>query len=455
MKFILTYSFLLISCFGAISQNALNNSLVGYSIIDVKNNCVVAESNGDIGFTPASTLKLITTASVLEAIPAQKRFETIVEYEGDISNGILYGNIIVRGCGDPTIGSENFNSSANKVFSKIFEMMQNYGITKLCGDIICDNSIFPYNGARGAWLVEDMGNYFAAESYGFNFIDNQYTLFFNTGAEGSEAVIADCKPSMSELNFINKLSVKGEGKDSAYITGLDFDKTRLLNGRMPCNKSMYKLKGSIPSPDDVFKREFQYFLINNGAWVENKKVVYGSKRGRLGAIYSPTLADIVKVTNYKSNNMYAETLLKWCGLMRGGKATTQNGINSISQIWNDKGIDIKGVNMFDGSGLSPKNRITPNALACILCGASFNEAFRNSLPKVGVEGTVKNFMKGSEIAKYLKLKTGSMQGVQCYAGYFDNGSKCYAVVVMVNNFKGKRKDIQNEIGLLIENLITK
>lgn len=455
MKYILSLILIFGVCCTSFAQSAFDGALVGYSIIDVKNNCVVTENNGNIGFTPASTLKLITTASVLEVIPFQKRFETIVEYEGVITNGTLYGNIIVRGCGDPTLGSENFSSSANKVFSKILEMMQNSGISKLCGNIICNSEIFPYNGARGAWLVEDMGNYFAAESYGFNFIDNYYTLFFNTGAEGSEAVIADCKPSMPELNFINNLIVKGEGKDSAYITGLDFENNRLLNGRMPCNKSLYRLKGSIPSPTDVFKREFRYFLINNGAWIESNKVTTGAKHGRLGAIYSPTLGEIVKVTNYKSNNLYAETLLKWCGLMRGGKATTENGINSIFQIWNDKGIDMSGINMFDACGLSPKNRVTPNALARILCGASFNEAFRNSLPKVGVEGTVKNFMKGSSIAKYLRLKTGSMQGVQCYAGYFDDGSKCYAVVVMVNNFKGKRKDIQNEIGLLIENLIAK
>ena len=111
--------------------------------------------------------------------------------------------------------------------------------------------------------------------------------------------------------------------------------------------------------------------------------------------------------------------------------------------------------LFDGSGLSPKNRISPNCLSKILCSATFSDSFKASLPKVGVEGTVKNFMSGSAIAKHLSLKTGSMQGVQCYAGYFDNGNKCYSVVVMVNNFKGKRKDIQAEIGNLIEKIINK
>ena len=128
-------------------------------------------------------------------------------------------------------------------------------------------------------------------------------------------------------------------------------------------------------------------------------------------------------------------------------------INVINTIWTDKGVDMSNCTLFDGSGLSPKNRISPNCLSKILCMAVNNKAFRNSLPKVSVEGTVKNVMKESSIAKYLTLKSGSMQGVQCYAGYYDDGNKCYAIVIMVNNFKGKRRDVQTEIGNIIEGLI--
>ena len=165
------------------------------------------------------------------------------------------------------------------------------------------------------------------------------------------------------------------------------------------------------------------------------------------------LQEIVKITNHRSNNLYAETLLKWCGLIRGGCATTEKGINAVMSYWSDMGINMGGCSLFDGSGLSPKNRISPNCLSNILCSVAYNDSFRMSLPKVGNEGTVRNFMKESPIAKFLSLKTGSMQGVQCYAGYYDDGNSLYSIVVMVNNFKGNRKDIQNEIGKLIEKLI--
>lgn len=436
------------------AQNALDNALVGYSVVDVKSNRVIAEQNGDMALVPASVTKVITTATVLDVIPAQKRFETLIEYNGKISNGTLYGKLIIKGCGDPTLASTHVNSSKEKVFSEIVSILNRNGISSVCGEIVCDNSLFNFNGGRGAWLAEDLGNYFAAESYGFNFIDNQYSLYFNTGAEGSNATITKCEPMMPELEFINRLEVKGNDKDSAYITGMDFSKTRLLNGRIPCNQTGYVLKGSIPSPSDVFKREFRSYLIKNELWSESNVCTPQNPRNNsIGVIHSPQLQDIVKVTNVKSNNLYAETLLKWCGLVRGGGATTERGINVINSFWADKGVDMSNCILFDGSGLSPKNRISPNCLSEVLCISANNSAFRNSLPKVSAEGTVKNFMKESPIAQYLTLKSGSMQGVQCYAGYYDDGNKCYAIVIMVNNFKGKRKDVQTEIGKLIEELI--
>ena len=456
MRKLLVFLLCITSYIVAEAQNALDNALVGYSVVDVNSHSVIAEKNGDMAFVPASVTKVITTATVLEFIPAQKKFETLIEYNGKISNGTLYGKLIIKGCGDPTLGSKYINSSKEKVFNDILLILKRNGINSVCGEIVCDDSLFPFNGARGAWLAEDLGNYYAAESYGVNFIDNQYSLYFNTGSEGGSASIAKCEPMMPELEFINRLEIKGNEKDSAYITGMDFSKTRLLNGRIPCNQTGYVLKGSIPSPKDVFKRELRTFLIENGMWSEsNVSTPQNPRNNSLGVIHSPQLQDIVKVTNVKSNNLYAETLLKWCGLVRGGGATTERAINATLLHWSERGVDMSNCILFDGSGLSPKNRISPNCLSEVLCISVNNSAFRNSLPKVSAEGTVKNFMKESPIAKYLTLKSGSMQEVQCYAGYYDDGNKCYAIVIMVNNFKGKRKDVQAEIGKLIEKIINK
>ncbi|MBR5532773.1 MAG: D-alanyl-D-alanine carboxypeptidase/D-alanyl-D-alanine-endopeptidase [Bacteroidales bacterium] len=455
MRYIITYFLLFIGCFTSIAQSSLDDSLVGYSVIDIKNHSIIAEKNGDMALIPASVTKVITTATVLEIIPSSKKFETKIEYNGKVTNGTLYGKLIIKGCGDPTLGSQYIESSKERVFENIATMLKRNGINNVCGEVVCDNSLFPYNGARGAWLCEDLGNYYAAESYGVNFIDNQYSLYFNTGNEGGNATITKCEPLMPELKFINRLKVKGNGKDSAYITGMDFCDIRLLNGTIPCNKSNYKLKGAIPSPSAVFERELRNFLITNGMWVESSNdIAINKTNNTLGVIYSPQLKDIVTITNHRSNNLYAETLLKWCGLVRGGEATSDKGIGVVMNLWQERGVDMSNCLLFDGSGLSPKNKISSNCIANILCKAYENVAFKNSLPKVGIDGTVKNFMKDMPSAKHLSLKTGSMQGVQCYAGYYDNGSDIYAIVIMVNNFNGKRKDVQIEIGRLIENIIT-
>lgn len=437
------------------AQELLKDAMVGYAVVDVKSGTTICESNGNVALVPASVAKLITTASALEILSPQKRFETKVEYNGKIIDGTLCGKLIVKGCGDPTLGSSYMKSSKEIVFNEIISIMNNNGIRELCGEIVCDNSAFPFNGARGYWLAEDLGNYFAAESYGFNFMDNSYTLFFNTSQKGSKAEIVDCVPAMPELEFINKLEVEGNGKDSAYISGSDFCNTKLLSGRVPCNRTKYKLKGAVPSPSNMFIREFKKYLKERNMLCDDCEVELSGKNIYLGSLHSPTLNDIVRVTNHRSNNLYAETILKWCATGKGKEATTANGIEVINMLWREKGIDISNCKLFDGSGLSPKNRVSANSLAYLLWAVSDNISFRKSIPKVGEEGTVKNFMASSPIAKYLSLKTGSMQGVQCYAGYYDNGEECYAIVVIVNNFSGKRRDVQNETGRLIEKIITK
>ena len=116
------------------------------------------------------------------------------------------------------------------------------------------------------------------------------------------------------------------------------------------------------------------------------------------------------------------------------------GIQVVKAFWEEKGVDISGITIYDGSGLAPANKVSARFISDVLTymvtKSTHAQAFRNSLPVAGQEGSVRNFLKDTSISGKAWLKSGSMSGVRCYAGYIQKNGKWYSVVLLANNFKG-------------------
>ena len=156
----------------------------------------------------------------------------------------------------------------------------------------------------------------------------------------------------------------------------------------------------------------------------------------------------------RSDNLFAESILR---VISTGKSL-KNAINNELKIWEQRGLDISFVTIRDGSGLSRTNRLSPKFLAKILkwmYNSPFQKSYINLFPRAGVNGTLKSFLKGTTLEGKLAMKTGSMNGVQCYAGYKINDSEepTHIIVIMVNNFFCERSTLKAEIEkLLLKNL---
>ena len=142
-----------------LQHNALKNASIGFYAFNLRDNQVIINHNGDLALVPASSLKLITTATALEVLGEAHRFTTTISYSGEIKNGILNGNIIIKGGGDPALGSHRFRSYYGAFLNNWATSIKALGIDSINGKIIADASIFD-NEVPATWIWQDLGNYF-------------------------------------------------------------------------------------------------------------------------------------------------------------------------------------------------------------------------------------------------------------------------------------------------------
>ena len=403
--------------------------------------------------SPASVLKTVATATALEILGEDYRYPTTLEYDGILENGTLEGNLYIKGSGDPSLGSSHFAPGQNKFLSTWIAALQKAGIKHITGSVISDESIFDTEGVSIKWLREDMGNYYAPGSYGISIFDNMYKLSLQTGAAGTRPVLKGTEPDIPFIRFKNYLKAAPVSSDSAYIIGAPLDDVRYLYGVLPANREAYVLKGDIPDPALYLARYLTDQLQQKGIRVDGSPSCYRieveenrwkkGERKEIVTTYSPTLREIASVCNHVSHNLYADALVKTVGLQYKPRRNEMissfgRGVQVVKENWEKKGLDVFPLRMNDGSGLAPADKVSAGFMGELLVymatESAVSDAFIASLPQAGIEGSVRNFLKGSKLQGKAHLKSGGITGVRSYAGYITKDGRTYAVAVFSNNY---------------------
>ena len=403
--------------------------------------------------SPASVLKTVATATALEILGEDYRYPTALEYDGILENGTLEGNLYIKGSGDPSLGSSHFALGQNKFLSTWIAALQKAGIKHITGSVISDESIFDTEGVSIKWLREDMGNYYAPGSYGISIFDNMYKLSLQTGAAGTRPVLKGTEPDIPFIRFKNYLKAAPVSSDSAYIIGAPLDDVRYLYGVLPANREAYVLKGDIPDPALYLARYLTDQLQQKGIRVDGSPSCYRieveenrwkkGERKEIVTTYSPTLREIASVCNHVSHNLYADALVKTVGLQYKPRRNEMissfgRGVQVVKEYWEKKGLDVFPLRMNDGSGLAPADKVSAGFMGELLVymatESAVSDAFIASLPQAGIEGSVRNFLKGSKLQGKAHLKSGGITGVRSYAGYITKDGRTYAVAVFSNNY---------------------
>ncbi|MBN2893247.1 MAG: D-alanyl-D-alanine carboxypeptidase/D-alanyl-D-alanine-endopeptidase [Bacteroidales bacterium] len=434
------------------SDSDLKNAGISFYAIDVATGEVIAELNPDLCLKPASTMKVITSAAALEVLGSNYRFETTVQYDGyiDTATHTLHGNLYIKGGGDPTLGSKYYQSTKYHQFLDDWaKAVKDLNIDTITGHIIGDATIYSWDMVPPTWSWEDFGNYFGAGPCGLSIYDNFYTLHFNTSSSiGGKTTITSIEPQIPGLTIDNQVVSAKIYDDQSYIFGTPYTYNRYINGKLPLGKTDYEVKGAIPDPAFLAAHELFVKLSENGIVILKEPTtirlmkdieIFKNKRTNITVTYSPSLSDIIYTLNMNSVNLFAEHFLIEVGIKKGGVNEIKSATNVMENFWATKGMDINGLSINDGSGLSHYNYVSAKQLVFILrymqkTSNNF-ETFYKSLPVSGESGTLKRVCKGTVAQGKVHAKSGSIRKVRCYAGYtISNSGREIAFAALINNY---------------------
>ncbi len=447
-----------------VNNPALKHASVGVQVTDLKTGKTIVSHDPQKSLTPASVTKVITSATALELLGENYRYATRVALDENDPSRIL-----VLGSGDPTLGSDAFGDNTAAFFINATDALKKELLPDKEYSIYVMDNLFGYDGISPEWTWIDIGNYYASGSYGISVFDNSYKLFFNTTDRNSPPRILRTEPEMKKIQFSNFLSLNISGSDNGYIYGIPFSYERTIKGNIPAGRTEFSIKGDIPDPGLFLGETLSDYLTRSGikiSKVETARVDYIAKNPisyKIGKVVhtqtSRPLKDILQEVNVKSNNHYAEHLLRLIGRTQNADIYSdplQAGIDYVKKFWEQQGVSTTSLALHDGSGLAPQNAFSPaflNEILFFMYNKSKNsKAFFDSLPKAGKDGTLRNFMRGTKYEGKISAKSGSIGGVQCYSGYLVDGNKQYAFTVMVNKFNGTRSQVRSAIEKFLSSL---
>lgn len=431
-------------------DDQFKHAIISLYVVDSKTGEVVFDKNSQLGLAPASCLKVVTSAAALELLGKDYQYKTEFGYSGEIENDSLKGSLIFTGYGDPTLGSFRWDATATDlVLKRIVAELKKLNIKVITGDLVEDESKWSVQVTPGGWTWEDIGNYYGAGARGFNWHENQYDLFLKPGTEvGDPVEIESSKPILNAYLNLRELKTGAAGSgDNAVIYLGEDNYMGYIKGTIPAGKNNFKISGSIPDAGISFSSDLREELKNS------RINIMGRNKSNLSNhilnIEMPVVENIfMKVSsppldsiNYwflqKSVNLYGEAFVKTISYEKTGFGATDTGLNIIKDFWSKNGIEKSALNIKDGSGLSPANRVTTDALVTIMQYAkkqNWFPAFYNALPE----------------QNGIKMKSGYISGVRSYTGYIKSkAGNEYTFSFIINNFDGSPGAVREKMWKLL------
>lgn len=430
-------------------------------VITADSGKVLANVNATRSHTPASTLKIFTTAAALHLLGTDYRYETVLEHSGtfDSLSGKLNGNLYIVGSGDPTLDSRYFRTLGDSTqLERWAAALYKKGVRSIDGAAVADASAFGGNPLPDGWTWGDMGQYYGAQSSALTWHDNSYSLFYNSAAD--TAKLKGTMPVPEGTTLVSQVSAGGS-RDEAFVYGAPYGNVQYIRGRIPAGAVNYEVEAALPDPALQCAAEFTRVLEKQGIKVKAEPTtlrlleIKGNKnnapRKKILATQSPKLSDIIYWTNLKSDNVYAEQLLRTIGLLKGKGGTVEDGTTAVVNFWKQQGIDTKGMFMNDGSGLSRSNAVTTQQQAEALriitkWPKKEYEAFKRSLPVAGKSGSLASLCKGSFAENNLIAKSGYITRARGYTGYVKTRSgKLVCFSLLANNYTCSATEMKKKL----------
>ncbi|USG68209.1 D-alanyl-D-alanine carboxypeptidase/D-alanyl-D-alanine-endopeptidase [Brevibacillus ruminantium] len=421
----------------------------GIKVYDLTEKKVLYEHNADRTYVPASNMKVFTTVAGLDRLGPEYQWKTEVYVTGKATpGGVLNGDLVLKGFGDPSLSVADLQSIA--------EGLKEKGIRQINGSLLVDDSYFDDMRLGYGWMWDDEPYGYSAQLSALAVHKNMVTVTVQPGKKAGEKPVLTLDPATDYLQVLNQVQTVAGKESKVAVERPRGTNTIIFSGTIGVEASSYEEDVSLEDPalyvGDVWKQRL------SAAGIKLHPQVKVSKTSVTDGVpfythLSKPLSEIMIELNKDSDNFYAEMLLKTLGA-ENGKGSAEAGSEVVKEVLKRAGVESDYAQM-DGSGLSRFDWITASQMVGLLSfvqNQEYKEVFEQSLPIAGVDGTLKNRLKGTIAEKQVFAKTGSMGGVNSLSGYVTakNGNKLAFSILINGIYKSKyARDLQDKVAILL------
>lgn len=445
-----------------VANSSLRYASVGVTVIDLDSAKTIASYRPEQANITASTMKTVVSSAALGMLGPHFRFETPVYLDGTVEDGHFKGNIVIRGTGDPTLGSVFLPCQAN-IVDEIVAALRARGITWVEGAVIGDDSLYAYPFFDEAWDVGDLAYDYGAAVHGLSYHDNLVTVGYTLDSRGRVSQ-SSFTPDVPGMKVVSRC--RGSRGRNAITPYLNYSVPALVLTGETTGKS-YKdtYANPIPAPmleDSVERALLRATDIRYTPDIEVSEGAQASTRTLLVVHKSPELTEIITSLLDRSDNMFAHALLRAIGAREWEVKDQEHmpsnldaiGVAAVKRWLEQQGVNAESLFMRDGSGLARANKAPVNFFGDLLTMMAHRRfdgvRLCDLMPKAA--GRAGNTLKANPLSDLIVLKSGSMRHVQCYVGYYPAEEPHYAFAVLVNNFTCSQAGIREQIGTFLCNL---
>ncbi len=418
---------------------------VGVCVVDLASGATVFEEHADEPLIPASNMKVFTMAGAIAVLGREFAFETTLATNGS--------DVFLIGDGDPALGDEKIyrrrGASITADFEHWADTLIEDGLGVIPGDMVIDESIFDQQRVHPTWEESDLDNWYAAPVGGLNFNNNCVDITVSPARARGDLALVSIRPQNSLVKIVNKCRSGAKKKPILHHPHDGFE-YRISGG---CTEEWPFGPVAFPDPGLLAADSLRTVLLRKGITVDGRirrervRLEDGSLPASLDVIgvHRTGLADVLRRTGKDSQNLFSECLLKRTGYawamgrgLSGPQGSWDLGGRAVTDTLERAGIDVTGLAVVDGSGLSRKNRCTARQLTATLAWMHAQpgaELFIDSLSIAGVDGSLRKRLK--DLPGRVYGKTGTMRGLRSLSGYVNGvGQPRYAFAIIFNGYKG-------------------
>ncbi len=437
----------------------------GIHVVDATTGEPLYEKNADQLFVPASNAKLFTTALALVRLGPEFRFKTVVRAEAEPDPaGRLQGSLWLSGGGDPSLSGREYpyrkraaGGDPLRAIEELADQIAARGVRRIDGDIIGDDSLYPWEPYAPGWTQGDSLWDYGAPVSALTVNDNMIRLTVRPGAGVGQPALLSLRPAVEYYVVHNRVQTVERPEGRVLVERMPGARELHISGQIGLSDPGQTFALAVDDPARYAAAVLAEALARRGIFIRGRpRAGHASAPGarmwpavELGRRLSPALVEILRVINKESQNLHAELVLRAVARVCVGAGTRRAAVEEMQRFLSEVGLPERACRLEDGSGLSRRNLVTPRAVTQLLVfmyNGPYREIWTGLLPVGGEDGTLEDRFRDVPEGRNIRAKTGTLASSSALSGYAETpGGRVLAFSILVNNHAADTSEVRRLI----------